>query len=284
MRRIGLVLCAAAALATTFVPNTSPRSHPGDKTPAYLGFDRNDYPGDDSLKALRHTFSYAGFWLNNPPGEKTNTWAGKRAAVESAGFGFLVLFNGRLFAELKTVANASKLGQSDAQAAVAAAKREGFPAATIIFLDQEQGGRMLPEQKAYIYGWVDAVTAAGFRAGIYCSGIAAQESPGVTIITAEDIHQNAGGRRIAYWVTNDACPPSPGCAFPKRPPNPADSRISFADVWQFAQSPKRQDVAARCGGYNSDGRCYLPGIDVAKRLYVDVDAATSADPSQGRNR
>jgi hypothetical protein len=279
-----LVLCAAAALATTFVPNTSPRSHPGDKTPAYLGFDRNDYPGDASLKALRQAFSYTGFWLNNPPGEKTNTWAGKRDIVESADFGFLVLFNGRLYVELKTVAHASRLGKSDAQDAVATAKREGFPAATIIFLDQEQGGRMLPEQKAYIYAWVDAVTAAGFRAGIYCSGIAAQESPGVTIVTADDIHQNAGGRRIAYWVTNDACPPSPGCAFPKRPPAPAESGVSFGDVWQFAQSPKRQDVAARCSGYNSDGSCYPPGIDLGKRSYVDVDVAKSPDPSQGRNR
>ena len=31
---------------------------------------------------------------------------------------------------------------------------------------------MLPEQKAYLYAWVDAVIAAGFRAGMYCSGIA----------------------------------------------------------------------------------------------------------------
>ena len=64
---------------------------------------------------------------------------------------------------------------------------------------------MLPEQKAYIYAWVDVVIAAGFRAGVYCSGIAAKES-GVSIVTADDIRQNAGGRKIAYWVTNDACP------------------------------------------------------------------------------
>jgi len=79
--------------------------------------------------------------------------------LESAGFGFLVLFNGRLFAELKTVSNASSLGKSDALAAVAAAQREGFPASSIIFLDQEEGGRMLPKQKAYIFAWVDEVTA-----------------------------------------------------------------------------------------------------------------------------
>ena len=67
-----------------------------------------------------------------------------------------------------------------------------FPLETIIFLDQEQGGRMLPEQKAYIYAWVDGVNAGGFRAGIYCSGIAAEEDGGV--VTAEDIRQNAGGQ------------------------------------------------------------------------------------------
>src|SRR5436305_1776478 len=114
---------------------------------SYLGFDRNQYPGDANLKILKQTFSYAGYWLNNAPGESSNGWAGHRAAVESAGFGFLVLFNGRLYAQLKTVANAARLGRSDAQAAVAAARREGFPAKAIIFLDQEQGGRMLPEQK-----------------------------------------------------------------------------------------------------------------------------------------
>src|SRR5580700_7775250 len=68
---------------------------------SYLGFDRNTYPGDANLKVLHQTFSYTGYWLNNPPGEKANTWAGHRAAVESAGFGFLVLFNGRLYSEFK---------------------------------------------------------------------------------------------------------------------------------------------------------------------------------------
>src|SRR6202049_1886251 len=137
---------------------------------ACLGYDRTNYPGDENLKILRQTFSYTGFWLNPPPSATSNTWRGKRRTLQSAGFGFLVLFNGRLFNELKSVSYASKLGKSDAQAAVAAARREGFPARTIIFLDQEQGGRMLPEQKAYIYAWVDAVTAGGFLAGIYCSG------------------------------------------------------------------------------------------------------------------
>jgi hypothetical protein len=253
------------------------------QTPAFLGFDRNAYPGDANLKALHETFSYTGYWLNHPPGEKTNSWTGHRAAVASAGFGFLVLFNGRLYAELKPVAKATRLGQSDAQAAAAAAHREGFPAHTIIFLDQEQGGRMLPEQKAYIYAWIDGVTAAGFRAGIYCSGVPAADDD--NIVTAEDIRANAANRQIVYWAINDACPPAPGCSFPvnppQQPPSPTQSGVPFAEVWQFAQSP-RTATAARCTNYNPDGDCIAPRIPAAERLHIDVNTATSPDPSQGR--
>lgn len=245
----------------------------------YLGFDRNDYPGDANLKTLHQTFSYAGYWLNNPPDASSNSWAGHRAAIESAGFGFLVLFNGRLYAQLKTVANAKKLGQADAQKAASSARREGFPSATIIFLDQEQGGRMLPEQKAYIYAWVDGVIAAGFRAGIYCSGIPNPDDSNV--VTAEDIRQSAGLRQITYWAINDACPPAPGCTS-QHPPAPVDSGVRFADVWQFAQSPRRRDVAAHCTNYNPDGNCYPPGTTPAQGLHIDLNTATSADPSHGR--
>jgi hypothetical protein len=286
VKQIVLLLMVLAEMGTTDAQNVRPvlQSSGAKNVIPYLGFDRNNYPGDQNLKILRQTFSYTGFWLNPPPSATTNTWRGKRRTLQSAGFGFLVLFNGRLFNELKSVSNASKLGKSDARAALAAARREGFPARTIIFLDQEQGGRMLPEQKAYIYAWVDAVTAGGFLAGIYCSGISAEKEGGENIVTADDIRQNAGARKIAYWVTNDACPPSPGCVFPKRATLPTDSGIHFADVWQFAQSPKRPDVAASCPGYNPDGNCYPPGIDVAKHLHIDVNTATSADPSHGRSR
>ena len=142
---------------------------------------------------------------------------------------------------------------------------------------------MMAGQKAYIYAWVDVVNAAGFRAGIYCSGIAADEGGGVSVVTAEDVRQNADGRKIVFWVANDACPPSPGCAFPSPAPSPAGSGIDFAEVWQFAQSPKRKDVAARCpGNYDRDGSCYPPGIDRAQHVHVDLNTAASADPSQGR--
>jgi Domain of unknown function (DUF1906) len=285
-QRINSLLLAAIFLAVfardAIAQTSKPQSHPFIAA-SFLGFDRNDYPGDENLKPLRQTFAFAGYWLNNPPGEKTNSWVGKREAVEAAGFGFLVLFNGRLYADLKNISRAKALGKSDAQAAVATAKREGFPDGTVIFLDQEQGGRMLPEQKAYIYYWVDVVTARGFRAGVYCSGIAAKDD-GETVVTADDIRQSAGGRKIVYFVTNDACPPSPGCVFPNKAPQAKDSGIDFADVWQFAQSPRRKDFAAACQNYNPDGNCYPPGVDISQHLHADVEVATSTDPSHGRKK
>jgi hypothetical protein len=250
----------------------------------YMGFDRNDYPGDANLKILRPTFSYSSYWLNNPPGSTTNSWVGKRKAVQSSGFGFLILFNGRTYAEIKSAGDAAKLGRSDAAAAVKAARTEGFPPGSIIFLDQEQGGRLLPEQRSYLLAWVDGVTDAHFGAGVYCSGIAAKESSGVSIVTAEDIRNHADGRKIKYWVVNDSCPPSPGCTVSRKNLTPESSGLAFADVWQFAQSPKRPDFAKGCRAtYNKDGNCYPPNIPATQRLHVDLDVATSSDPSHGRS-
>jgi hypothetical protein len=253
-------------------------------TAGSLGFDRNDYPGDSNLKILRQTFSYSGYWLNNPPGAKTNSWTGKRKTLQAAGFGFLVLFNGRTYAEIKHAGDAIELGASDAAAAVRNARAEGFPRQSIVFLDQEQGGRLLPEQRAYLHAWIDGVNSQQFAAGVYCSGIAAPEGSGVSIVTAEDIRKNAGGRQIKYWVVNDSCPPSPGCTVSRKHLSPDASGILFADIWQFSQSPKRADFARGCSAtYNKDGNCYPPGVDPAQQLHVDLDVATSSDPSHGRN-
>jgi Domain of unknown function (DUF1906) len=282
VKQIIEIALAAGLLALSTLLFTSDNSGSAGQV-TYLGFDRNDYPSDSSLKLLSGKFSFTGFWLNNPPGASRNSWTGKRRVVQELGFGFLVIFNGRTFAEIKAAADANKLGASDGAIAVSSARHEGFPAKTIIFLDQEEGGRLLREQRAYLHAWADSVQSGGFRAGVYCSGIAFKEGPGATVITAEDIRQNAGGRQLVYWVTKDSCPPSPGCVSSSKPPNPAASGVSFADVWQFAQSPRRAEFASGCPNYSHDGNCYPPGGE-AEQLHVDLDAAMSVDPSQGRTR
>jgi hypothetical protein len=273
-RRFQLVWLAIVLCCFSAIP-----AYSAGAPESYLGFDRNDYPGDSNLAALRRSFSYAGYWLSNPPGERGNSWRGKRITLERAGFGFLLLFNGRAYEELKGKPNP---GARDGLAAVRAAEAEGFRRGSIIFLDQEQGGRMLPEQKLYVRAWAQAVRHGGYRPGIYCSGIEVAEVRGGTISTASDLHGSLG-EELVFWVANDACPPSPGCLFPRHPPAPELSGARFAEVWQYAQSPRRQQFTAACAAtYNKDGNCYAPGGAAASGLHLDVNASRVPDPSRTR--
>jgi hypothetical protein len=277
--RILSVCSTLLAICCSFSSLSPAQAHAAQ--PAYhLGFDRNDYPGDQVLPALRKTFEWTGYWLNNAPGANRNTWAGKRSIVRAAGFGFAVLYNGRLYKELKGK-NPAQIGSRDGRDAAARANAEGFPARTTIFIDQEEGGRMLPEQLGYLRAWFDAVTSAGFRAGVYCSAVPFKEDSGQTVITAKDIYDHAQGRPISIWVYNDACGPSQGCVFPKHPPSPAKSGIPYAEIWQFAQSPRRAESSTCPRNYNADGNCYPPNLPEKTATHVDVNTATTADPSGG---
>jgi hypothetical protein len=279
------LLCALCVSALSFSPALSisppnPQAAP-EHSRSYLGFDRNIYPGDAALPVLRKTFVFTSYWLSPPPGEKQNTWKGKRELLVSHGFGFLVLYRGRDSSELKSESKAKGKGTQDANAAAAAAKEEGFAAGTIIFLDIEEGGRLPATYHVYLRAWLEEVKRAGFLAGVYCSGIPVKEEPGVTITTAQDIRNQAPLHEIVIWAFNDVCPPSPGCTLPENPPAPSKSGVSYAAVWQFAQSPCRKERTAHCPAkYASDGNCYAPG-DSARAWFLDVNSATSPDPSGG---
>jgi hypothetical protein len=260
---------------------------------SYLGFDLNTYPGDSALPVLRKNFTFASYWLSPPPGEKTNTWQGKRELLRSQGFGFLVLYRGPQSSELQSIwsesrfnrtdrleAQAEKKGTADANQAAATAKKEGFPSHTVIFLDIEEGGRLPAVYHVYLRAWVDQLAGTGYRAGVYCSGMPASEGRGATIITADDIRNNMGSRDLTYWVYNDACPPSPGCIVPQNPPPASKSGVPYAQIWQFVRSPRDKQTASHCAGYSRDRNCYPPG-DTAHKWFLDVNTATSADPSGG---
>jgi hypothetical protein len=245
----------------------------------YIGFDKNDYPGDALLPALHKTFAYTSYWLNDPPGMHENPWVGKRAQLRAEGFGFLILFNGRLDAQLKGQ-DAAALGKSDGKAAVDAALNENFPAGAIIFLDQEEGGRLLQEQTAYIGAWIAAVNASDYRAGVYCSGIVVHDESG-KVSTAQDIAKRFAtpDNQLALWVFNDQCPPAPGCTV--KAGDPAKSGVKNALVWQYAQSPKSQFAAACKVGYAADRGCYVPGLAHSSRTQLDMNTSNSSDPSRG---
>ena len=272
-----LVIAALFALGVRSRVFSAPR----ESEKNYLGFDRNIYPGDDALPILRKTFAFSSYWLSPPPGEKNNTWTRKRELLRSRGFGFVVLYRGPDSRELKTQRSAKARGTRDGEDAAASAKDEGFSAGTMIFLDIEEGGRLPETYHAYVAAWSEALRQAGFRPGAYCSGMPVKEEPGVTITTADDIRNHAATRAISIWAFNDACPPSPGCTFAHDPPSPAKSGIPYAAVWQFAQSPRRKAFTSRCAAtYDRDRNCYAPG-DSAHSWFLDVNSATSPDPSAG---
>jgi hypothetical protein len=281
---------ALLACPATLPQQVSSKSFSAPAVVSYAGFDRNDYPGDAALPELRKHFDFVGYWLTNPPGESTNSWAGKREILLREGFGFVAVANGRLDKEILRSAKQgmppAALAQRDAAAAVAVARREGFPARTIIFLDQEEGGRLLDEQAAYLLAWTEAVAASDFLPGVYASGEPVADGKGpdgkpVTITTIQDIRARVSAghlHTVAFWVTLDACPPAPGCVL--APPPPDMSGVLDATAWQYAQSPRRKSKTQACGKtYASDGNCDTPA---PARYDVDLSSAPTPDPSHGR--
>src|SRR5215813_2870069 len=129
----------------------------------FLGFDRNDYPGNEAIKLLRKDFAFTGYWLGNPPQTKFNSWSGKREFLRSLGYGFLPLFNGPTSGELRDEPYTLKRVADDVQASASAARREGFPAGTTIFLDIEEGGRLPSTYAIYLKYWASGLAQAGFR-------------------------------------------------------------------------------------------------------------------------
>jgi hypothetical protein len=289
--KIGLSFLSISVIASVLIlfscrASTQPNSQAQQAPRAYLGFDLNIFPGKDALPALRKTFSFSSYWLSPPTGEKTNTWLGQRELLRSQGFGFLLLYLGPLNRELKNETAAVQKGILDARSAASVAKSEGFPAQAIIFLDIEEGGRLSTAYHAYLRAWASGLAEAGYRSGAYCSGIPLKEEPGVTITTADDIRAHTPLPDFVYFIFNDVCPPSPGCTYPQNLPSPAVGGILYASVWQYAQSPRRMDRTAHCApGYHTDGNCYAPG-DTAHAWSLDVDTATSSDPSNaaGENK
>jgi Domain of unknown function (DUF1906) len=272
-----VLVCASSFLMFSNADKNALKPAPAEAR-SYLGFDRNEYPGDETLPVLRKSFAFASYWLSAPPGEKANSWTRKRSLLESHGFGFLLLFNGRTAAQVRTAQLAEAAGLADARSAAAAARSEGFPKGSVIFLDEEDGGRFSEEQHLYLHTWAAELERQEFRAGIYCSGIPVDEGGGSHVVTAKDIQAHIADPEVVYWVYNDACPPSTGCEVAEKLPAPSGSGIAYAEVWQFVRSPREKKATRHCRGYASDGNCYAP-VDKSRQWFLDMDVATTANPS-----
>lgn len=274
---------------TTPGPNTTTPAA-AQVTPAeplakqYVGFDRNEYPGDAAMQQLRKSFVFAGYWLTPPPGAPVNEWKGKRELLKKQGWGFLLLANGRFEREIVKAQKAGTppeaLGQRDAAAAVASAKAEGFKAKAILFLDQEEGGRLTDVQAKYLLAWTEAVATSGYRPGVYASGALVQDDPGQWIDTIRDIRDRVKKgqlHEVAMFDAQDACPPAPGCTLKAKPLSEAGEPNLVA--WQYSQSPRRPSITQSCAATYTANQCVVQDFP---KLYLDMDVATSADPSETR--
>jgi hypothetical protein len=283
---VSLLLACVLVANTACAQNSQPANGAAVATTQNIvGFDANDYPGDDALPSLRKHFAFAGYWLTNPPGGSQNEWQGKRDILLRNGFGFLVLANGKTDAEIsrskRNGTTPAALGAKDAAAAVAAAHREHFPTHTILFLDQEEGGRLTQNQSGYLLAWTETVAHSDYLPGVYASGQPVEDAPGKTITTIQNIREQVAAQhlhQIAFWVYQDACPPSNGCSL--QPPPFTASGTPDIVAWQYAQSPRRKEITAACAKtYAPDGNCYVPDLP---KIMLDLTVANSPDPSHGR--
>lgn len=286
--QIGLLLLPVMCGCSKGMPwqsEAKPQATTAAAPTTHLGFDRNDYPGDAAMAALHRTFAFVGYWVTPPPEESVNTWAGKRKHLLRQGWGFLVLANGKLDKEILAAQKAGTspevLARKDASVAVAAARKEDFKPDTILFLDQEEGGRLLPEQASYLLAWTEAVSTSGYRAGVYASGQPVPDGPGKTITTIDDVRRQVQAKKlhpIAMFDAQDTCPPAPGCSLHPKPMQ-TSGELDLT-VWQYSQSPRRPEITQACATtYAADGNCYAPGFP---DLFLDLDTADSDDPSHGR--
>lgn len=182
---LGLAACGGGAgLELPGVPGVPGT---GASTP---GFDTRDYPGDTTMRTWRDSSPYrwVGYYLPGPC-YTGQTWQGRRATLERMGWGLAVLFVGEQdwsamplssdaanpAADAEPRCTASNLtpekGREHAAAAMSAARGDGFPAGTVVYLDVEPVSRVSAELAAYVGAWFDAMLDAGeYEPGLYVHG------------------------------------------------------------------------------------------------------------------
>jgi hypothetical protein len=218
--------------------------------------DKDTYPGDRVMQSLiiNTNLTWTGFYLTPAPsqGHKLG-WMGKHDFLRGLGWGIAPVYVGRQIAQIKGTDHrmAPENGTRDGTHAAGLASSAGFGSGVTVFLDFEHGPPLKEEVKAYYAAWADALRTRGFKPGVYClSGIAgglAAKVPGGSV-----------------WTVNLGKIPGKSFKSPFPNPDPAQSGIGGASMWQL-----KQQVTIE---YE-----HLDGGK--KHLVVDLNSALTADPS-----
>ena len=248
--------------------------------------DRNDYPGDANMQGLRKTFVFHRLLAEQSTGSRTAILGSGRAATCNrwvTDFCCCSMDVSTKSLRLRVMPRGWEARRG--RCGKCGNHQRDFRQEAIIFLGPG-AGRAHARGAARLYSCLGGWCGEGWLwGGIYCSGIAFRESSKVSVVTANDIRDNAAaGTSISLSATivagrrRDAC-------FRVRRPLRAKSGVAFADVWQYAQSPRRPEITSACRKtYAPDDNCYPPGNAPSTGLHIDVDAADSADPSRGRSQ
>jgi len=177
---------------------------------------------------------------------------GQRAALKAAGWGVAPLYVGQQINGPGRHNVSGPQGSTDGLETVRLLQADGFDPGTCVYLDLEDGPPFVAPRTDYVMGWIAAVRAGRFQAGVYCShGFAV------------NVHALDSVARIwAYKVDTTDRHPFPGVNFPDL--HPTGSGYPGAFIWQLGQNCQLN----------------LPGAPLLSPL-VDLDSALTPDPGAG---
>lgn len=268
---VAKIAAAVAQTAAAVTGQPAPLSNEASGAKV-LGFDTNVYPGDKVMAVWWKTpgapYKWVGYYLPSPC-HKDASWVGKRAYLDSLGWGFAVVYVGQQTwgKNPRTLSGAAanrliasrdpcdprlltaERGNSDADDATARTAREGFAAGSVVFLDIEHMNVVTGAMREYYRAWVWRMLALGkYRPGVYVAKANAQ--------TIHDdvaaIYRSAGAKDSArFWVAGGRY---------ENGKAPQDVGFAFAGVWQGILNTARS-VAS-------------------KALPVDVNVSSWVSPSE----
>lgn len=254
---------AAAACSESGGPLAPPPT-PGRL--AHPGFDTSLYPGDAAMQAWRASpYEWAGYYLAAPC-HRDASWTGRRAALQSMGWGLAVIYVGQqdwanmdrlpaesgalrgISAQSAPTCSASLLsaaqGSAEADDAAAKAAADGFAAGSVIYLDLEPVQTVTSAFAAYVRGWMERVLADGrYTPGVYANGRNAREM--------HDLARAAYAARgrtgaVPFWVAStsgfsvDAAPWQSGYDFATA----WQGRLDVTETWAGVTLRVDESVAA----------------------------------------
>jgi len=242
--KVADVAAQVAQVAATVTGQQSPMAD-AQTNGKHMGFDTHTYPGDKTMRAWKAApgapYRWVGYYLPSPC-HKDDSWSGQRQKLVDMGWGLAVVYVGqqtwgrtphtptpqqvaRMMSSGKTC-NADLIsgerGRIDADDAIAATLKEGFPERSIVFLDIERMETMPQVMRDYYRAWAKRLLEDGrYRPGAY-----------VHKHNAETVHDDLKAEFAAAGVNEEPrLWVASGRGF-EEGKAPQDVGFAFAGVWQ----------------------------------------------------